>query len=47
MSFSNVLITGHQGFFTQEAMEKIAVTTFDNITKLDQQVALATGNSIV
>jgi D-lactate dehydrogenase len=47
MSFSNVLITGHQGFFTREAMEKIAVTTLDNITKLDQQVALATGNSIV
>ena len=47
MSFSNVLITGHQGFFTQEAMEKIAVTTLDNVTKIDQQVALATGNSIV
>lgn len=47
MSFSNVLITGHQGFFTQEAMEKIAVTTLDNVTKIDQQVALASGNSIV
>jgi D-lactate dehydrogenase len=46
MSFSNVLITGHQGFFTQDAMEKIAVTTLDNITKLDQQLALAPGNTV-
>ena len=47
MSFSNVLITGHQGFFTHEALEKIAVTTLDNITKLDRQVALAPGNTVV
>jgi len=47
MSFPNVLITGHQGFFTQEALEKIAVTTLDNITKIDQQVTLATGNAVV
>lgn len=31
ISFPNVLITSHQGFFTQEAMEEIAVTTFTNI----------------
>lgn len=47
MSFPNVLVTGHQGFFTQEALEKIAVTTLDNITKIDQQVTLATGNAVV
>jgi D-lactate dehydrogenase len=47
MSFPNVLITGHQGFFTHEALEKIAVTTLDNITKIDQQVALATSNTVV
>jgi D-lactate dehydrogenase len=47
MSFPNVLITGHQGFFTQEALEKIAVTTLDNITKINQQATLATGNAIV
>jgi D-lactate dehydrogenase len=47
MSFPNVLITGHQGFFTHEALEKIAVTTLDNITKLDQQLALAPGNTVV
>lgn len=31
ISFPNVLITAHQGFFTQEAMEQIAGTTFQNI----------------
>ena len=47
MSFPNVLITGHQGFFTAEAMEKIAHTTLDNMTKLNQQLALAPGNTVV
>jgi D-lactate dehydrogenase len=31
ISFPNVLITSHQGFFTREAMEQIAVTSFRNI----------------
>jgi D-lactate dehydrogenase len=31
MSFPNVLITAHQGFFTQEALDQIAITTFENI----------------
>jgi len=31
ISFPNVLITSHQGFFTQEAMTEIAVITFNNI----------------
>ncbi len=30
-SFHNVLITGHQGFFTHEAMSEIATTTVDNL----------------
>ena len=30
-TFPNVLITGHQGFFTEEALEEIANTTIDNI----------------
>ncbi len=46
MSFSNVLITGHQGFFTHEAMEKIAVTTLDNITKIGGQLGLAPANTV-
>jgi D-lactate dehydrogenase len=31
MTFPNVLVTGHQGFFTIEAMRDIAHTTFDNL----------------
>lgn len=31
ISFPNVLITSHQGFFTNEAMEQIATITFNNI----------------
>lgn len=30
MTFPNVLITAHQGFFTRDAMEAIAATTLDN-----------------
>jgi len=31
ISFPNVLITSHQGFFTKEAMEEIAQITFKNV----------------
>ena len=31
ISFPNVLITSHQGFFTKEAMEQIAIISFENI----------------
>lgn len=31
LTFPNVLVTGHQGFFTIEAMREIAETTFDNL----------------
>ena len=34
---SNVLVTSHQGFFTQEAMEQIASTTLNNLTYLEQE----------
>jgi len=34
-TFPNVIITGHQAFFTSNAMEAIAQTTLDNITKLE------------
>jgi len=35
LTFPNVLITGHQGFFTEEAMQNIADTTIDNITAFE------------
>lgn len=34
MTFPNVLITGHQAFFTQEAMANIAQTTLSNISQV-------------
>ena len=36
MSFPNVLITAHQAFFTQEALEQIATTTLNNIQHLSE-----------
>lgn len=40
MSFPNVLITSHQGFFTREALEKIAVTTLNNISTFESGLPL-------
>ncbi len=34
MSFSNVLITAHQAFFTDEALSQIATTTLNNVAQL-------------
>lgn len=34
LSMPNVLITSHQAFFTQEAINKIATDTLENITKI-------------
>ncbi|HSF46519.1 MAG TPA: NAD(P)-dependent oxidoreductase, partial [Chitinophagaceae bacterium] len=39
MSFPNVLITAHQGFFTNEALEQIANTTISNISDFESGVA--------
>jgi D-lactate dehydrogenase len=36
LTFPNVLITGHQGFFTQEAMARIAETTLGNLSDFEQ-----------
>ena len=35
LTFPNVLITGHQAFFTAEALEHIAATTLANITAVE------------
>jgi D-lactate dehydrogenase len=35
LTFPNVLITGHQGFFTEEAVTSIAETTLANITAFE------------
>jgi D-lactate dehydrogenase len=36
LTFPNVIITAHQGFFTQEALAAIADTTLDNLTRLER-----------
>jgi D-lactate dehydrogenase len=36
LTFPNVLITGHQAFFTREALSNIAATTLANITAFSQ-----------
>jgi D-lactate dehydrogenase len=37
MTFPNVIITGHQAFFTHEALENIAQTTLMNIQQFEQK----------
>lgn len=44
VGFKNVLITGHQGFFTQEALNEIANTTITNALEVEQSKPLT--NSI-
>lgn len=39
-SFSNVVITAHQGFFTENALTSIANTTLSNITEFEQGLPL-------
>ena len=36
LTFPNVIITGHQAFFTEDALENIAEITLDNITNVEQ-----------
>jgi D-lactate dehydrogenase len=36
LTFPNVLITGHQGFFTREALDGIAETTIANVTAFER-----------
>ena len=35
-TFPNVLITGHQAFFTEDALRNIAETTLNNIADIEQ-----------
>ncbi|WP_114784343.1 2-hydroxyacid dehydrogenase [Botryobacter ruber] len=40
LSFNNVLITGHQAFFTSNALSKIAEVTLQNISDFEKNVPL-------
>lgn len=37
LTFPNVIITGHQGFFTAEALSNIAATTIANLDKFERE----------
>jgi D-lactate dehydrogenase len=45
LSFPNVIITGHQAFFTTTALENIAETTLSNISAFEQN-CLSAGNIV-
>ena len=36
MTFPNAIVTGHQAFFTEDAMRSIAEVTLSNITQVEQ-----------
>ena len=40
MTFPNVLVTSHMGFFTQEAMQAIAIETMENAYALENGLPL-------
>ena len=40
LTFPNVIITGHQAFFTREALLNIAATTIDNVTRFENNQPL-------
>ncbi len=44
LTFPNVLITGHQAFFTEDAIANIADTTLSNIT--DFELGRVSGNEV-
>ena len=37
LTFPNVLVTSHQGFFTREALSSIAETTLANATEFERR----------
>ena len=41
LTFPNVIITGHQAFFTREALGNIAATTMDNISQFENGEVLS------
>lgn len=40
LTFPNVLVTAHQGFFTSDALKNIADTTLENITQFENSIHL-------
>jgi D-lactate dehydrogenase len=46
LTFPNVIITGHQAFFTSNALTSIAETTMSNITEYEKKQKLTNEVSI-
>ncbi len=46
MTFSNVLITSHQAFFTREALDAIAATTIENLASIERDGRVPVANVI-
>lgn len=46
LSFPNVLLTAHQGFFTREALENIASTTLENIRTFELEGVVPEANRV-
>ena len=42
LTFPNVLVTGHQAFFTEEAVQQIAEVTIENLDRLAAGVPTGT-----
>ena len=47
MSFPNVLVTAHQAFFTEEALEEIALSTLSSLSYFENKEVFATPNAIL
>jgi D-lactate dehydrogenase len=46
LTFSNVLITGHQAFFTKEAVQRIAEVTIGNLTDFERTGTVSAENLV-
>jgi D-lactate dehydrogenase len=46
LSFPNVLITAHQGFFTREALDNIASTTLENVSEFESGRPISEANRV-
>ncbi|NJO69906.1 MAG: 2-hydroxyacid dehydrogenase, partial [Bacteroidetes bacterium] len=47
LTFNNVIVTSHQGFFTREALSNIALTTLSNIREFEQNTKLSNEISVL
>jgi D-lactate dehydrogenase len=47
LTFPNVLVTGHQAFFTREALDKIALVTMENLTAFGTTSVVPKENLVV